>query len=351
MRDDGKLVVRGRIHGHAVGVRLLARGLTSSGDGPRSPVSDGVFEGVLELHRDLYRFGRLPLPFGEYGVAAEVWLADGAARIEIPIRVAGAMAADLPVPVLNEIHEGHVVRGPESQLMVQLVRPIGPAEGLYQQNLLRTSHRPAAESAACPADAVLLRGAGDRPRALRARRTASARLRPPRLLGRPRPQRASARRWHPRHMEQPGVVRRTGPREVLHRQHVPTGLPREARGTGHHPDLPRLPLQADGALALGFNSVLPGADRLLRQADRTVGLRRVASALRHWAAGSGVRIRGRDARDRLPAQRRAPVARGGRHPGARPGQSLGIATGQTAVLYAPTFRDYLSARRQQRVDD
>ena len=52
---------------------------------------------------------------------------------------------------------------------------------------------------------------------------------------------------------------------------------------------------------------------------------------------------GRGARDRLPPQRRAAVPRGRTRSGQQTRAALGIEDGQTAVLYAPTFRDYLAA--------
>jgi CDP-glycerol glycerophosphotransferase len=149
VRDDGTLLVRGRVHGDATSLRLLGRGLKANGDGPRVPVTEGRFEAVLELRHDLFRFGRLPLPAGDYDVLAEVWHTESGEPVEVPVRLAASMAGDLPVPVATDVLEGRVVRGAESRLRVLLARPLGPARGRYQQHLLRTTPRPPAPIERC----------------------------------------------------------------------------------------------------------------------------------------------------------------------------------------------------------
>ena len=73
-----------------------------------------------------------------------------------------------------------------------------------------------------------------------------------------------------------------------------------------------------------------------------VGPLGVAGALRHPAAAPGLRpTTRRGARDRLPPQRRALSAGGRRDPRRDPRGARASAEDQTAVLYAPTFRDYL----------
>jgi CDP-glycerol glycerophosphotransferase len=144
VQDDGTLLVRGRVHGDADALRLVADGGGIRGEGPACEVrKDGRFEGVLVLCHELYRFGRLPLPVGEYDVLALLPATGDQAAAEVPVRIATSMGATLPVPVDTGVHEGRVLRGPESRARVSLVRPLGPARGRFQQHRLRTAPRSA----------------------------------------------------------------------------------------------------------------------------------------------------------------------------------------------------------------
>jgi CDP-glycerol glycerophosphotransferase len=142
VRADGSLLVRGRTYGDVTALALVARGLKTRGDGPAVTVTDGRFEAVLDLRHELFRFGRLPLPYGDYDVHAELRVASDSAPVDVLVRVAPSTGGDLPVPVATEIHEGRVVRGRDARLRVLLVRPLGPARGRFQQHLLRVAPRP-----------------------------------------------------------------------------------------------------------------------------------------------------------------------------------------------------------------
>ena len=143
VQDDGTLLVRGRTHGDVDTLRLVAAGAGVRGESPACAVRDGRFEAVLELRHDLYRFGRLPLPADEYDVLALVRATDDEAEVEVPVRITPSVAARLPVAVDTGVHEGRVLRGPESRARVHLVRPLGPDRGRLQQHRLRTAPRTA----------------------------------------------------------------------------------------------------------------------------------------------------------------------------------------------------------------
>ena len=82
--------------------------------------------------------------------------------------------------------------------------------------------------------------------------------------------RAGSRSWSTAPRVRPGLHG-----QVLHRQHVPAGVPPEGRGTGPRADLPaRLPVQADGSPPLGsyqFSREIRG----LRPAGPRLGLPRL----------------------------------------------------------------------------
>jgi CDP-glycerol glycerophosphotransferase len=59
--------------------------------------------------------------------------------VEIPLLPTKELNSQLPIPVLSSELEGRVVRGPNGVLRLTLVRPIGEARGRYQQNRLRLS--------------------------------------------------------------------------------------------------------------------------------------------------------------------------------------------------------------------
>jgi CDP-glycerol glycerophosphotransferase len=100
---------------------------------------EGRFEVELTLRHEVYRFGRRPLPTGEHALVAEVTVeSGGATRVhEVPVVVAPELGSRLPVAIATDRHEGRVVRGPESSAQIVLQRPIGNARGQYAQNTFR----------------------------------------------------------------------------------------------------------------------------------------------------------------------------------------------------------------------
>ena len=137
--DEGVLHVGGVVLGAEVeSVALVTRNKKTRATGPTVAATDGRFEADLPLRHDVYRFGQQPLPTGEHDFSLLVHRT-GAAPVEVPLKMSPALNGDLPVPLDTRWHEGRVVRGPEGVVRVSLVRPVGDARGRYQQRRLQTS--------------------------------------------------------------------------------------------------------------------------------------------------------------------------------------------------------------------
>ncbi|MBD8870870.1 bifunctional glycosyltransferase/CDP-glycerol:glycerophosphate glycerophosphotransferase [Nocardioides donggukensis] len=130
------LVVSGRLLGAGSRVALHSRSHKVTSVGDRVEVADGRFTASLDLRHDLFRFGRRPLPLGDHDLSL---LVEGAESEQVPLLVSARLGRDLPVLVRTERHEGFVVRGPAAVVRLTLVRPIGAARGKYQQQRLRAA--------------------------------------------------------------------------------------------------------------------------------------------------------------------------------------------------------------------
>jgi CDP-glycerol glycerophosphotransferase len=139
VRDD-RVVVSGRVAGKGVTtVRVLTRHKKNrSSSEPVKPV-DGRFEVELALRHQVYRFGPRPLPTGEHDLVAEVDVESGGSSQvhRVPVVVGAELGPRLPVPIATDRHEGRVVRGPDAVTQIVLRRPIGSAQGQYAQYTLR----------------------------------------------------------------------------------------------------------------------------------------------------------------------------------------------------------------------
>ena len=132
----GELRVTGRTYGLVDGsVGLATRNKRTRTFGPQVPVVDGRFDATLQLRHELYRFGSRPLPVGDHDLSCVVM--SGSEEIEVPLRVSAAFNASLPVPVATDLYQGRVVRGPDTVVRVVLQRPLGSARGRYQQHRLQ----------------------------------------------------------------------------------------------------------------------------------------------------------------------------------------------------------------------
>ena len=151
----GTLWVRGRTFGAAADqIRLTARSLRSVTTGQPVPVENGHFEVSVDLRHEVHRFGLWPLPVGDHDLSVD--LITGAETHTLPLKVAHELSNALPVPVLTDELEGRVVRGPDTVVRLSLRRPIGDARGPYQQRRLR--EQPPTESRITSGAGGLTRG-------------------------------------------------------------------------------------------------------------------------------------------------------------------------------------------------
>ena len=138
---DEHVMVAGRVIGPgAVSVRVRTRHKKTRSGSVSASLVDGRFEVELPLRHRVHRFGERPLPTGEHDLTAEVTVrsARGTAVHEIPLVVSAGLGAELPVRIATDRHEGRVVRGPGTVVRIALQRPIGAAaRGQYAQRMFR----------------------------------------------------------------------------------------------------------------------------------------------------------------------------------------------------------------------
>lgn len=141
--DGDALVVTGRVLGPILGVTLRARHRTGTVSSEEvRPDGDGRFLARVPLHRRVHRFGELPLPAGDHDLVAVLRTTatertTASEPVEVPLRVTAALSDVLPIPVDTDVLEGRVLRGPRADVRLTLVRPIGEAAGRYQQARLK----------------------------------------------------------------------------------------------------------------------------------------------------------------------------------------------------------------------
>lgn len=129
---EGVLTVSGRLLGpDAATVGLASRNKRMRVFGETVEAVDGRFTATMELRAERYRFGKLPICVGEHDLTLVV---DG---VEVPLLVSARLGDDLPLPVRTDDLEGRVVRGPEGVVRVLVLRPLGLGRGTYQQHQLR----------------------------------------------------------------------------------------------------------------------------------------------------------------------------------------------------------------------
>jgi CDP-glycerol glycerophosphotransferase len=136
--EGDELVVEGRAFGPVETVTIEARHRTGSVAGPAAaPAADGRFTARVPLRRTVYRYGELPLPTGDHDLVVRLQVTGAEQPVEAVLRVSAALSDVLPVPVDTDTLEGRVLRGPRADVRITLVRPIGDAAGRYRQARLR----------------------------------------------------------------------------------------------------------------------------------------------------------------------------------------------------------------------
>lgn len=138
--SDGFARVCGRIYAPdvlSVAVRLSSK-KTETASKPVS-IDDAHFVAEIDLTYEAYRFGRLPLPSGNYDMTAEVVVAGSDETLTIPLLVSRELNVDLPMHAVTRKLEGRIERGARNMVRLALVRPLGDAAGPCRQNRLRTA--------------------------------------------------------------------------------------------------------------------------------------------------------------------------------------------------------------------
>ncbi len=136
--DAGGLRLEGVVRGPGVrGVALITRGSKAVSDGRSAPVAaDGTFVVDHDLCSEVYRFGRWPLPIGQHQIRVCLELTDGT-DLEVPLTITRALNRQLPLAVDTDLLEGRLLRGHDGGVMIALVRPLGEDRSRYHQNRLQ----------------------------------------------------------------------------------------------------------------------------------------------------------------------------------------------------------------------
>jgi CDP-glycerol glycerophosphotransferase len=134
--------VRGRLQGtDATRARLTTRNKKMRAGGPDAAVEPGAFVAELPLSHPVFRFGEQPLPHGEHDLVVE--LSGGSSDpVAVPLLIDADLGRFLPVPVDTDEHEGRLARGPDGGVRLSLLRPIRDARGRYRQNQLQLAPPP-----------------------------------------------------------------------------------------------------------------------------------------------------------------------------------------------------------------
>lgn len=333
--------VSGRLQGSvATAVRLTTRNKRIQAVGPEAPVAGAGFVAELPLRHPVYRFGDHPLPHGEHDLEAELVSGDGEA-VSVPVRIDDQLARTLPVPVDTDEHEGRMVRGPDGALRLHLLRPIRDARGRYRQNQLQLAPPPSGLTRGILFRSYFGEKATDNGVAIQAelRRRGSdlpvfwavhdhSVVLPeggiPVVVNTPDWYRLiSSVTYYVDNMYQPTYHHKPDGQVLVETFH---GYPFKQMGHPHWRNL-------------GFSEDKIGSyDERARQWDHLLSPARYATPLltRDFAYDGPVLEIGYPRNDVLNAPEAAAIRAATR-------ASLGIGQHQTAVLYAPTFRDYLSA--------
>ena len=139
---DGVITFAGSVFGARVrALRLVSRHTKVRSTGPTVAVVDGRFRATLPLQHAVHRFGSLPLPVGDHDLRAEVVVDGRTDPAEVSVQVAASMNHELPTRIWTDHHQGRVVRGPANGTRLTLVRPLGDAAGKFRQRQLRSRPR------------------------------------------------------------------------------------------------------------------------------------------------------------------------------------------------------------------
>ncbi|GAA1099310.1 hypothetical protein GCM10009668_16210 [Nocardioides dubius] len=132
---SGTLTLSGRAFG--AGVTRIRATLLSAHTRTRShaaEVADTAFRLDVPLSHEVFRFGDLPLPVGSHAIQVEVEIA-GEWR-EVPVANAQSLLERLPINLTDQALRGSVGRGARDALEVQINRPTGAGSTRQSQAAL-----------------------------------------------------------------------------------------------------------------------------------------------------------------------------------------------------------------------
>ncbi|MGH3359140.1 MAG: CDP-glycerol glycerophosphotransferase family protein, partial [Nocardioidaceae bacterium] len=135
---DGLARVSGRVYGPGVGsvsVRLKSKKTLISS--PVVEVEDGHFVAEVAMAHTAYRFGEVPLPAANHDLSCEVHVDSDDEPVVVPLLVSRTLNDALPVAVQTDRLEGRFLRGTRNMVRLALTRPLGAAAGKCRQNRLR----------------------------------------------------------------------------------------------------------------------------------------------------------------------------------------------------------------------
>lgn len=138
---NGLVTVTGRLFGHGdATLEIATRNKRMQVRGHETTSTDGRFTATLELRHERYRFGKLPFTTGDHDL--HLVLRDGTGgdtggETEVPLLVSAQLGDDLPLAVRTDDLEGRFVRGPEAVVRITVQRPLGRGRGMYHQHMLR----------------------------------------------------------------------------------------------------------------------------------------------------------------------------------------------------------------------
>ena len=134
---DGFVTVTGRLLGAETGaVCLTTRNKRMRAFGDQVATEGGRFRATLELRHERYRFGRLPFTTGDHDLSVVVQPEDGE-PVEVPLLVSASLGDHLPLNIDTDDLEGRVVRGPAAVARITVQRPLGAGRGQFHQAQLR----------------------------------------------------------------------------------------------------------------------------------------------------------------------------------------------------------------------
>ena len=138
--SDGVARIEGRAFGPKAGT--VAIRLTSKKTEVVSKavaLDEGRYAVELGLTYEAHRYGEFPLPAVVHDMTAQISINGSGQTLTVPLLVSRELNDALPVAVATDRLEGRIERGPHNKASLSLVRPLRGAAGRCRQNRLRSA--------------------------------------------------------------------------------------------------------------------------------------------------------------------------------------------------------------------